>query len=155
MAAEREPDFVASVGVYEPPMPWLDWWPDTTAGSLAAVEDDPGVAAEKFLRTLVGDQAWDMLPMRTQQQRRDEGAALLADLQSIRTAAPFDPAKLTIPVAVATGAETRPHHIKGTAVLAEALGVSVHTFEGAGHNGHQSHPGEFATFCRAVLDLPA
>lgn len=153
MAAARRPDLLLSIGVYEPPMPWLDWWPDTTAGSQAAGESDPGAAAERFLRTLVGDEAWEMLPMRTQQQRRDEGAALLADLQSIRRAPPFDVTQVKVSVALGVGSETRPHHIKGTAELGDALGVAVRTFEGAGHNAHQSHPGEFAAFCRAALAL--
>jgi pimeloyl-ACP methyl ester carboxylesterase len=112
------------------------------------------VAAEKFMRMLAGDEAWEMLPMRTQQQRRDEGAALLADLQSIRASgSPFAAAQIKVPVLVAVGETTREHHKQGTAVLGEELGVPVRTFAGAGHNGHQSHPGEFAAFCREVLEL--
>lgn len=153
IAAERRPDVVEALGVYEPPMPWLDWWPQTTAGSQAAAEaSDPGAAAERFLRVLVGDESWEMLPMRTQQQRRDEGAALVADLQSIRVATPpFDTRAISVPVTVARGSATRDHHIKGAAFLADALAVPLHTVEGAGHNAHQSHPREFAAFCRVVL----
>ena len=32
-AADRHPDLVRAVGVYETPLSWLDWWPGTTAGS--------------------------------------------------------------------------------------------------------------------------
>ena len=46
--------------------------------------DDPGKSAESFMRFLVGDMAWEMLPMKTQQQRRAEGPALLADLRALR-----------------------------------------------------------------------
>ncbi|HVE93732.1 MAG TPA: alpha/beta hydrolase [Acidimicrobiales bacterium] len=153
MAAQRRPELVVAVGVYEPPMPWLDWWPNTTAGSQAAAEaTDPAAAAERFLRVLVGDAAWETLPMRTQQQRRKEGSALVSDLGAVRVSEPpFDVSSIAVPVSVATGSATREHHIKGAAFLSEALGVPLRTVEGAGHNGHQSHPQEFAAFCRAVL----
>lgn len=153
IAAERRPDLVEAVGVYEPPMPWLDWWPDTTAGSQAAAEaTDPAMAAERFLRVLAGDAAWEMLPMRTQQQRRDEGAALVSDLRAVRVAEPpFDTSAISAPVTVAAGSLTRDHHSKGAAFLSNAFGVPLRVVAGAGHNAHQSHPREFAELCRAVL----
>ena len=52
-AAARRPDLFTSVGVYESPMPWLDWWPTSTAGSRTLADtDDPAKAAESFMRYL-------------------------------------------------------------------------------------------------------
>ena len=36
--ADRHPDLVAGVAVYETPLSWLPWWPNTTAGSIAVAE---------------------------------------------------------------------------------------------------------------------
>jgi pimeloyl-ACP methyl ester carboxylesterase len=154
-AAQRRPDLVQSAGVYESPMPWLDWWPSSTAGAQTLADPDPGKAAENFMRFLVSDEAWEMLPMKTQQQRRAEGPALLADLQSLRTVdqAPFDPETLQVPVGVAGGSETRPHHKDGCEAMAKMFGTEVQWIEGAGHGGHMSHPGPFASFVRRCTGM--
>jgi lipase len=155
-AADRRPDLVQSAGVYESPMPWLDWWPTTSAGSQTLVDaSDPGKAAESFMRLLVSDEAWEMLPMKTQQQRRAEGPALIADLESLRVVdkAPFDPETLKIPVGVAGGADSRPHHKQGCEAMATMFGTEVQWIEGAGHGGHMSHPGPFASFVRRCVGM--
>ncbi len=155
-AAQRRPELVQSAGVYESPMPWLDWWPSSTAGAQTLADSsDPGKAAENFMRFLVSDEAWEMLPMKTQQQRRAEGPALLADLQSLRTVdvAPFDPETLKVPVAVSGGTETRPHHKDGCEAMAKMFNTEVQWIEGAGHGGHMSHPGPFANFVRRCVGM--
>lgn len=155
-AAGRRPDLVQSAGVYESPMPWLDWWPSSTAGSKTLADtSDPDNAAESFMRLLVSDEAWEMLPMKTQQQRRAEGPALIADLQSLRTVdrAPFDPETLAIPVGVAGGSITRPHHKDGCEAMARMFGTEVQWIDGAGHGGHMSHPGPFASFIRRCAGM--
>ena len=153
--AARRPDLVQSVGLYESPMPWLDWWPTSSAGSRAiADESDPGKSAETFMRYLVGDQAWEMLPMRTQQQRRAEGPALLADLRSLRVdVPPFDAASITVPVAVAGGSDSQEHHKQGCEAMAKLFNTNVHWIDGAGHGGHMSHPGPFASYVRACTNM--
>ncbi|MBA2608041.1 MAG: alpha/beta hydrolase [Actinobacteria bacterium] len=155
-AASRRPELVQSAGVYESPMPWLDWWPSSTAGAQTLADSsDPGKAAENFMRFLVSDDAWEMLPMKTQQQRRAEGPALLADLQSLRTVEtpPFDPETLPVPVGVAGGAETRQHHKDGCEAMAKMFDTEVQWIDGAGHGGHMSHPGPFAKFVRRCTGM--
>jgi pimeloyl-ACP methyl ester carboxylesterase len=39
--ADRHPELVHAVGVYETPLPWVDWWPDSTAGSQAWTTASP------------------------------------------------------------------------------------------------------------------
>ena len=154
--AGRRPELVQSIGVYETPMPWLDWWPSSTAGSQTLAEgSDPGQAAESFMRLLVGNEAWEMLPMKTQQQRRAEGPALLLDLQSMRTVdkPPFDPDTMSAPVGVAGGSDSRPHHKQGCEAMAKMFDTEVQWIEGAGHGGHMSHPGPFASFVRRCVGM--
>ena len=46
--ADRHPDLVAGVAVYETPLSWEPWWPGTTAGSIAVAEaGKPREAAER------------------------------------------------------------------------------------------------------------
>lgn len=153
--AARRPDLVESVGVYESPMPWLDSWPSAAPASRPATDDaDPAASAERFMRYLAGDQAWDTLPMKTQQQRRAEGPALAADMAMLQTAeAPFDAAGVTVPVAVAGGSLTQDHHKQGCEAMAKLFNTEVQWIEGAGHGGHMSHPGPFASFVRRCLSM--
>lgn len=154
-AAQRHPDQVAAVVAYEAPLPWLSWWPSSTAGSAATAGDDDGAAAaERFMRRMVGDDRWERLPSRTKEQRRAEGPALLAELRSIRRPAdpPLDPAAVSVPVVVGHGSESAPHHRQAARHLAEVLpDASLVVVEGAGHGVHLSHPEAFADLCRRAL----
>lgn len=153
-AAKQRPDLVLSAGVYESPMPWLDWWPTSTAGAKTlADEADPAKSAESFMRYLAGDMAWEMLPLKTQQQRKAEGPALLADLRSLRevTEPPFTPEEISVPVAVAGGSDTSQHHKDGCEAMAKMFGTDVQWIDGAEHGGHMSHPGPFASFVRRCV----
>jgi pimeloyl-ACP methyl ester carboxylesterase len=153
VAAARRPDLVKAVGVYESPMPWLESWPTSTAGARTLADDsDPAAAAESFMRYLAGDQAWDTLPMKTQQQRRAEGPALLSDLRMLHIdTPPFEREDVTVPVMVAGGSITQEHHKQGCEVMAKMFDTEVQWIEGAGHGGHMSHPGPFASFVRRTM----
>lgn len=78
VAARREASVVRAVAAFEAPMPWAPWWPGSTPGGPAA--------AEAFLRRMIGDERWDALPGR--EKRLREGAALIAEITSVRTTAP-------------------------------------------------------------------
>ena len=95
---KRAPDLVGAVGAFEAPLGWRPWWPNSSAGGAAhdaAAVEGPEAAAERFMRRLFGDERWEELPAGTQQQRRAEGPALLADLAAMRNGgAPFDPATI-------------------------------------------------------------
>ncbi len=83
--AQRHPDLVAGVAIYESPLPWLPWWPDSTAGADATSwSHDPETAAERFMRRLLGDARWDRLPSATREARRSEGPALVGELDDLR-----------------------------------------------------------------------
>ena len=152
-AAARHPELVPAVGAFEPPLPWMPWWPSDTAGGAAvAAAGDPAAAAEAFMRRMIGDRIWERLPSATREARRAEGPALVVDITSIQDVPAFDPADVRVPVVVGRGSESRPHQMDGTSRLVEAL-PDAELFEvpGGTHGSHLSHPDEFARFVRLVL----
>ena len=154
--AQRSPELARAVVSYESPMPWLPTWPSVTAGAAAMTgEGDTGAAAERFMRRMIGDARWEGLPVRTQEQRRVEGAALVAELRSIRSPAPppYDPTLIHLPVVVAHGTRSKPHHQDGTRRLAEALpNGELVVIEGADHGVHLSDPAALATLIRRAIE---
>jgi len=108
--AARRPDLIAGVVVYETPLSWLHWWPGDSAGAAAMAADDPGAAAEAFMRRLVGDAVWERLPPSKRAERRAEGAAMVDELADLRRGAPWDGHRIEIPVLALYGEHARPHH---------------------------------------------
>jgi pimeloyl-ACP methyl ester carboxylesterase len=149
--AAAHPEAVAAAVVWEPPMPWLDWWPSSSAGSRSlARAGDPEEAAEAFMIRMVGERIWQRLPPTTRRRRREEGRTLLAEMRSIRTPA-WDPAAVTVPVIVGRGGESRPHHQRSAAELARRLpDGTLRIIPGARHGAHLSHPAELAGLLRDV-----
>ncbi|MEA3054795.1 MAG: hypothetical protein QOD30_227 [Actinomycetota bacterium] len=156
-AAQRRPDLVGAVVSFEGPMPWCDWWPSSSAGGAAVDQVRSGAAradaAERFLRRMIGDEKWASLPERTREERRAEGEALLTELASAHDdGAPYDTAKVTVPVISARGTTSDAHLQRGADVLAAELPDVAHAvIEGAGHGAHQSHPAEMAHLIRRAL----
>lgn len=141
--AERRPDLVEAVVVYETPLSWLDWWPRDSAGAAAMAAGSPGDAAEAFMRRLVGDAVWERLPPAKQAERRSEGAAMVAELADLRRAAPWS--SIEAPVLALCGEHGRAHHRQGTDWLGDTLAdCSVATVPGAGHAGPHTHPSAVA-----------
>ncbi len=138
--AGRRPDVVSSVIVYETPLSWFDWWPGNTAGGAAMTVDDPGDAAEAFMRRLVGDAVWDRLPAAKQADRRAEGAAMVSELADLRRLPPWHADEITVPVLALCGEHARPHHRDAMSRLADML-VDCRTemVAGAGHAGPHTH----------------
>jgi pimeloyl-ACP methyl ester carboxylesterase len=154
-AAAAAPDAVRAVGVYEPPLPWSDWWPRRTSSNIAA--EDPAAFAEGFFRRVVGDHAWDRLPENARAERRADGPALVAELASIRRdRSPIDLASIVVPVVLGRGSRSLPHHRRAIDALVDILPVTeVIEFPGATHGAHISHPDAFAAFVRRVAELGA
>lgn len=140
--ADRHPELVHAVGIYESPLPWLGWWPTGTAGGQAAGSDgDPADAAELFMRRMVGDEKWLRLPGRTRAARRAEGATMVAELADLRRAAPWDPARIGVPAVAMYGSDGKEHHQRSVAHLGRVLAdCPVVTIAGARHFGPNTHP---------------
>lgn len=141
--AARRPDLVRAVVVYETPLSWLDWWPGNSAGGAAMAVDDPGDAAEAFMRRLVGDAVWERLPASKQAERRAEGRAMVAELADLRRVAPWRGEDIEVPVLALYGEHARPHHRAAMAGLEDMIaGCRSAMVPGAGHAGPHTHADE-------------
>jgi pimeloyl-ACP methyl ester carboxylesterase len=152
--AEQRPDLVSAVLAYESPMPWTTWWPSESAGSVVSDEGDPGDKAEAFMQRMIGVERWQRLPPSTRADRRAEGAALVAELRSVRDPdnPPYDPAGVTVPVLAVHGTTSKPHHTRTAEALAGLVpGASLAVIEGAGHGAHASHSDDLAALVRRLL----
>ena len=151
-AALRAPGAVSAVGVYEPPLPWMPWWPRRSARSIA--EEDPGVFAESFFRRVVGEGGWERLTDQARAARRADGPALVAELTDLRSGgAPFDPASLSVPAVLGRGERSLDHHRRAIDVLAGLIPrAEVVEVPGAAHGVLLSHPDEFAALVRRVAE---
>jgi pimeloyl-ACP methyl ester carboxylesterase len=144
-AAEQHPSRVAGVVTYESPLSWLEWWPTHNAWRTHA---DPGDAAERFMRRLVGDDVWERLPPATRAARRLEGPALVGELAALAERAPWTPAGVRVPVLPMRGERAVPHHVDGVVALAAMLGAEPVVIEGARHFGPNTHPDQVAAEIR-------
>ncbi len=150
-AASQHRGAVSSAVVWEPPQPWLDFWPADSAGGAAGRGLDPEDRAEWFMRRMVGDRIWERLPSATRHQRRAEGHTLAAELTSLAGAQVFDPRRVRIPVIVGRGGRSRVHQRRGARELAAALpDAQLVEIPEADHGAHLSHPGEVAALIDRV-----
>lgn len=147
----RCPGLFTAALVWEPPQPWLPWWPSDSASRGAGSELEPEERAEWFMRRMVGDRIWERLPQATRAQRRAEGPTLAADMRSLSTGPLFDPDRIRIPVLVGRGGRSRVHQRRSARELADVLpkGQLVEIPDAA-HGAHLSHPAEVADLIRRV-----
>lgn len=149
--AARHPDVTRAVAVYETPLSWLEWWPADSAGGAALELDDPGDAAELFMRRMIGDARWERLPPSTRSDRRGEGRAMVGELADLRTVAPWSPDRVIGPVVAMSGARGRSHHRDSVRYLERHLpDCRSVVVDGAAHAGPNTHPDAVA---RIVAEL--
>lgn len=142
--AQRFPDQVAGLVVYESPMSWEPWWPKDSGGSAAvAVADDPEFAAETFMRRFIGHRRWEALPEATKIQRRSEGEALVGELVDIRRVKPWALDKVRGPLMAGYGSLSKPHLQASAEFLGNLPDCRSVKIEGAHHNAHSGSPDEF------------
>ena len=155
LAATLCPEAFNAVGLWEPALPWLDWWTQGTRDfNLAFAQTDrPEDMVEDLFRRIMGEQAWEALPSDARDRRRSEGVAFQEDVRSVLTA-PFVCNDVPVPALVGYGTETSEDHAVGAAWLASALPDGrLHAIVGAGHFAHQSHPTQYAEFVRRTSAL--
>lgn len=152
-AADRRPDLVGAVALYETPQSWAPWWSGGSAGGHALESrDDPALAAERFMRRLVGDDRWERLPPSTRAARRAEGPALVGEMADLRLRPPWSPERIEAPVLVMYGEDGQPHHREGAVRLAEAIAdAELQEVAGARHFGPNTHPDAVAELIRRFL----
>jgi pimeloyl-ACP methyl ester carboxylesterase len=150
LAAIERPDRIASIGLWEPAAPWMDFWPERARQSVAriAAAPDPGDVAERGVIAMAGEQAWNRLSEAARQQRRAEGAAFVLDMES-GMSPPYDWADVLVPCVIGYGASWP--HVETSPRLAQTLACSTFTIEQASHVAHLTHPAEFAEFVRRAV----
>lgn len=150
-AAARHPDLVRGVALYETPLTWMPWWPGNTAGGAAVEEPGPtDVAAETFMRRMIGDARWEALPERVRRQRRTEGAALVGELSDLLVNAPWQAEELVVPVALGFGSMGRTHHRQGMTLLSTTIpGATLVELPGCGHDAPLNAAEQF---CNALVE---
>ena len=137
-AAQRRPDLVRGVAIYESPMSWEPWWPGSSRGLVATA--DPTEVAQNFMIAMIGERLWNSLPESTRDDRRDEGRALVSELVDLARRAPFDPASIRMPVRIGFGTRSREHHRRAALELASRLPQAVAVELDADHGAHRSAP---------------
>jgi pimeloyl-ACP methyl ester carboxylesterase len=155
LAAARRPSAFAAVGLWEPPLPWVEWWPRGTKRYNAKVarSDDPAHDIEGMYRMLLGDQGWERLRPDVQRELRAEGPAFQVDMGS-ELDAPFEFQDMVVPALVGYGTATVTEHSEGAAWLVDHLpNARLHVTAGVGHFAPRTHPKEFAAFMDAVVAM--
>ena len=154
--AGRRPDLVPAAAVFEPPFPWLSWWPESNTLRTAA-ESGPAAAAESFLRRFLGERIWGRLPEAHRAERRLEGPALLADMKALRGAPPFAVASLTGPLVIGQGEHSLAMYGRGIAEFCGLLPPGARyesvVVPGARHGAHLSHPIELSALIQRAADM--
>lgn len=149
--ADRRPDLVDAVVTYESPLSWLDWWPHRV--DVREWASDPAGAAEGFMRSLIGDDRWELLPPSAREARRREGSALVGELDDLRSHRPWRAERITVPVLALHGSEARPHHRRAAeTIAAEVATGEVASIDEAGHFGPNTHPDAVAEVVRDFID---
>jgi pimeloyl-ACP methyl ester carboxylesterase len=152
LAAIAAPQHVASVGLWEPAAPWMPFWPEKARQSVARIGAvaDPREVAERGVRTMAGEDAWNRMSEAAKEQRRAEGVAFVLDMAPVDDA-PYEWEDLGVPCIIGYGASWP--HVKTSPQLADTIECPTFTIEGASHAAHVSHPGEFAEFVRRATAL--
>lgn len=152
-AAVRHPDRVLSVGAWEPPMPWFDWYREDAEGAgIVGGDEDPADAAERFMRAMIGNRLWERLPGSFREERRSEGVTLRADLALVaQPASVIDLGAVAVPVVAGCGTESSERFRRSARTVAtEVPGATLHEIPGATHGAHLTHSAEFARFALAA-----
>ena len=74
-AAIQQPGRFRGLGLWEPQVPWMEFWPTPVRRGLEAMaaEVDTDALAERVYVSMVGEEAWRRLPEELKVRRRAEG----------------------------------------------------------------------------------
>jgi pimeloyl-ACP methyl ester carboxylesterase len=153
-AAMQHPGRFQGLGLWEPQVPWMEFWPRSVRQGLEAMaaEADTDALAERVYASMVGDEAWRRLPEELKAHRRAEGMAFQTDVVQ-GLSPPFRWQDLRVPSLFGVGLQSWPFSQEAATRLAESLGAELFTIAGAGHSAHVSHPQQFAEFVRRSTAL--
>ena len=157
--ASRRPELLQSVVAHEPPLvslvagdPEVRAEVELVQASVAAVlahigRGETTAAAEQFVEEVaLGPGTWKLLPQPLRETMIDSAAAFVVeqadpmwanvDLEAL--------ASISTPILLTEGDESPAWFAPIVATLADAIGhAEVHTYHGAGHAPHQTHPDDY------------
>ena len=138
--ADRHPDLVDKVAVYEAPLPWIDGWRGRSGRDRSSRIVDPGDAAEAFMRRLIGASAWESLSESKRADRRAEGSAMIAELADLSSGPPWSRERIQAPILAMYGSAGRLYHQEAmqdlTGMLDNCCSVSIRDATHAGPHSH-------------------
>ena len=164
--ASRRPDLVRSVVAHEPPLISVAADDSDVRVQLEAVQaavkavvaqverGDARSAAEQFVEEVaLGPGAWELLPQSLRDTMVDSAPAYVAEQNDPMWASVEldELATISTPLLLTGGDQSPTWFAPILARLAEAIGhADVHTYRGAGHAPHLTHPGDYLA---AVTDF--
>jgi pimeloyl-ACP methyl ester carboxylesterase len=156
LAALAAPARITSVGLWEPPVPWMEVWPEEARANIAAIarSADPEKIGERVYRSMIGEEAWERLDEPTRALRRAEGFAFTTDM-SCELEAPYQWEDLAVPCFIGYGGQTWPYAYRAARHVAGILGCPTFTIDDATHGAHVTEPPRFAEFVRLAVALGA
>jgi pimeloyl-ACP methyl ester carboxylesterase len=153
-AAAARPDLVDSLVVHECPIPWMPWSPSRINAGRDGATEAPKVSAERFMRSIIGDAAWEALPSTTRLQRLGEGLVLQSELVSESAPHLFELTDVACPVVLGRSTDAPDHRIATTNHLhAELVRSEVMLIENAPHGAHSLQPDDFAQLVNRSCEL--
>ena len=156
--AARHPGRVTAVVAYEPPYgavggPQIRAQFAKLAEDVASAHRTSGApaAAERFLRAVAGNEAWDRLPLRSRAFLEGEGDGALADA-GLTGLEPEGLGRITAPTLILTGGASEPLYAPIADALANLVpGARRATLEGLSHTSPIMAPAPVADAVAAFL----
>jgi len=148
-AASVHPQRFTSVGAFEPPSPWNEWWPNVW---IPQAHETDNHIVRSFHDRILGTGSWDRIAEDLRDQYLTEGHALRKDLEVGVSGPIFDPFDVTVPVTMGHGGNSTDYHIRSVLEFADHLpDADIRVIDAAGHGAHRSHPDAFADYVRHVV----
>ena len=142
-AASRGRQPIRAVVSYEAPRGWEEWWPPPPAATV-----DPGDAAEHFVRRMVGEERWRMLPTKSRERLRAQGVLMVHELNTQLTQQ-YLIGEIAVPVHVGVG-ELSGAHAQRAAELTtkEAKSGTLVRIPKARHDAPMTHASAIAAMIK-------
>ena len=145
----RRPDLVRSIVAHEPPAGPLDAMFASFATAIRA--GNAADVARRFVEEVLGKGMWERLPGGLRETMVSNAPTFLETLDDPR-AGDVDVEALAqhrLPVLLTNGSATPAWLREIVPALADAIGADRHTYAGAGHMPHGTHPDELVAVVRA------
>ncbi|MFE6690614.1 alpha/beta fold hydrolase [Streptomyces sp. NPDC057743] len=151
-AAAQHPHLIRAVVAFEPPLPWLPWWPGTAPWEQLvdeAAHQGPAAAAQALQEAVLGR----AVAGQSDEELTALGTTLIREMTDPTVSQPsFDPLTMTTPVLAASGSRSLTHHQQTALHLSDLIPAGRHEhIDGAGHLAHVTHPRHFAALIRQAI----